>query len=204
MLLDHGLWDRQSFRGGYSMQMNLPEDPSYEDKVDILELNGMSTSQTFLLREGEPVPPELVAFFRLVSLGGEDAWLLEPVFRETIWREVLMFPVSEANEKSVCDGMVAHCRSLLSQYPAPSVPGASDGPRAEVAARISTGELVALQGALDFFEGRGKRLSQLEFYQERRLRSLNLLDDEGNSTYGSRPEDDPFFVAGQALDKLQG
>ena len=115
-----------------------------------------------------------------------------------------MFPVSEANEKSVCDGMVAHCRSLLSQYPTPSMPGASDGPRAEVAARISTGELVALQGALDFFEGRGKRLSQLEYYQERRLRSLNLLDDEGNNTYGSRPEDDPFFVAGQALDKLQG
>ena len=35
-------------------------------------------------------------------------------------------------------------------------------------------------------------------------RLLDLLDDDGESTYGTRPEDDPFFVAGQALDKLQG
>ena len=64
--------------------------------------------------------------------------------------------------------------------------------------------MAALQGALDYFEGQRRRLPQLEYYQERRLRSLNLLDDDGESTYGTRPEDDPFFVAGQALDKLQG
>jgi len=203
VLLDHGLWDRASFCGGYALQLNLPEGDSYDDKVDTLELNGLSVSQTFPLREGEPMPPELVAFLRLVNLGGEDAWLLEPVFRETLWKEVLMFPVSEANEQSVCDSMTAYCRGLLSQYP-PPIPGAGEGPRAEAAASVATGELAALQGALDYFEGQRRRLPQLEYYQERRLRSLNLLDDDGESTYGTRPEDDPFFVAGQALDKLQG
>jgi len=203
VLLDHGLWDRASFCGGYALQLNLPEGPSYEDKVDILELSGLGTYQTFLLREGEPVPPELVAFLRLVNLGGEDAWLLEPIFRESLWKEVLMFPVSEENERVVCDSITAHCRGLLSQYPPPP-PGAREGPRTEVAACVAAGELAALQGALDYFEGQRRRLPQLEYYQERRLRSLNLLDDDGNSTYGSRPEDDPFFAAGQALDKLQG
>ena len=119
VLLDHGLWDRASFCGGYALQLNLPEGPSYEDKVDILELSGLGTYQTFLLREGEPVPPELVAFLRLVNLGGEDAWLLEPIFRESLWKEVLMFPVSEENERVVCDSITAHCRGLLSQYPPP-------------------------------------------------------------------------------------
>jgi [ribulose-bisphosphate carboxylase]-lysine N-methyltransferase len=39
---------------------------------------------------------------------------------------------------------------------------------------------------MGFFANVERRLDQMEYYQERRLRSLNLLDRDGNSTY------DPF------------
>lgn len=45
------------------------------------------------------------------------------------------------------------------------------------------GEKEALDTTLRFFEERASRLERLEFYQERRLRGLGLLDDNGNSTY---------------------
>ena len=38
-----------------------------------------------------------------------------------------------------------------------------------------------------FFESRRKRIDDLEYYQERRLKRLGLLDDTGGSTY------DDFF-----------
>ena len=49
--------------------------------------------------------------------------------------------------------------------------------------QIRLGEKEALDTTLRFFEDRASRVNQLEFYQERRLRGLGLLDDNGNSTY---------------------
>ena len=63
-------------------------------------------------------------------------------------------------------------------------PGA--GHRLRLAARVRMGEKQALADALGFFSGIEARLDSMEYYQERRLRSLNLLDKDGNSTY------DPF------------
>ena len=54
------------------------------------------------------------------------------------------------------------------------------------------GEKEALDGTLRFFEERRGRLRELEFYQERRLKRLGLLDDDNNSTY------DAFFRDGIA------
>ena len=48
------------------------------------------------------------------------------------------------------------------------------------------GEKQALEEALGYFVAVEGRLDSMEYYQERRLRSLNLLDKDGNSTY------DPF------------
>lgn len=54
------------------------------------------------------------------------------------------------------------------------------------------GEKEALDSTLRFFEDRNSQLSELEYYQERRLRGLGLLDDNGNTTY------DDFFRDGVA------
>ena len=53
--------------------------------------------------------------------------------------------------------------------------------------QVRLGEKEALESTLQFFESRAKRLGDLEYYQERRLKSLGLLDDQGQSTY------DDFF-----------
>ena len=59
-------------------------------------------------------------------------------------------------------------------------------PRARLAATVRMGEKQALEEALGYFVAVEGRLDSMEYYQERRLRSLNLLDKDGNSTY------DPF------------
>ena len=53
--------------------------------------------------------------------------------------------------------------------------------------QVRLGEKEALDSALSFFESRRERLGNLEYYQERRLKRLGLLDDTGSSTY------DDFF-----------
>lgn len=63
---------------------------------------------------------------------------------------------------------------------------ASSAPRRRLAARVRMGEKQALTEVMGFFSAVEGRLDKLEYYQERRLRSLNLLDKDGASTY------DPF------------
>ena len=53
--------------------------------------------------------------------------------------------------------------------------------------QVRLGEKEALDSASSFFESRRKRIDDLEYYQERRLKRLGLLDDTGGSTY------DDFF-----------
>lgn len=53
--------------------------------------------------------------------------------------------------------------------------------------QVRLGEKESLDSALSFFESRQQRLDDLEYYQERRLKRLGLLDDTGGSTY------DDFF-----------
>ena len=40
-----------------------------------------------------------------------------------------------------------------------------------------------LEGIADWFRARQARLDQLEYYQERRLKRLGLLDEDGESTF---------------------
>jgi hypothetical protein len=57
--------------------------------------------------------------------------------------------------------------------------------------RVLLGEKKALRNTLRYFETIRASVDRLEYYQERRLRQLNLLDEDGSSTY------DPFndFIA---------
>jgi [ribulose-bisphosphate carboxylase]-lysine N-methyltransferase len=58
--------------------------------------------------------------------------------------------------------------------------------------QVRLGEKEALDSLLGFFEGRGADLPALEYYQERRLKRLGLMDEEGKTTY------DSFFKDGIA------
>jgi [ribulose-bisphosphate carboxylase]-lysine N-methyltransferase len=51
--------------------------------------------------------------------------------------------------------------------------------------QVRLGEKEALDGILGWFETRAAELDDLEYYQERRLRRLGLIDDEGRTTYDS-------------------
>lgn len=44
-------------------------------------------------------------------------------------------------------------------------------------------EKQVLEGVMEWFRQRGKSLDGLEYYQERRLKGLGLLDDDGQSTF---------------------
>jgi [ribulose-bisphosphate carboxylase]-lysine N-methyltransferase len=54
------------------------------------------------------------------------------------------------------------------------------------------GEKEALDSLLGFFESRVADLPVLEYYQERRLKRLGLMDEDGSTTY------DSFFKDGIA------
>lgn len=45
------------------------------------------------------------------------------------------------------------------------------------------GEKETLDVTLRFFEDRQSKLNELEYYQERRLKGLGLMDDDGDSTW---------------------
>ncbi len=61
--------------------------------------------------------------------------------------------------------------------------------------QICIGEQEALSATLQFFEQRSGKLEGLEYYQERRLKGLGLLDEDGR--YGlRRPQSiDPLDLA---------
>jgi len=65
-------------------------------------------------------------------------------------------------------------------------------PKCTAPPQVRLGEKEALDSTLRFFEDRASRLSDLEYYQERRLKGLGLMDDNGGSTY------DDFFKDGVA------
>lgn len=59
------------------------------------------------------------------------------------------------------------------------------GPLSTVATdhNIAQDEKEVLEGVMEWFGQRLQRLDKLEYYQERRLRRLGLLDDDGSSTF---------------------
>lgn len=50
-----------------------------------------------------------------MALGGTDAYLLESIFRNTIWGH-LDLPVSRSNEELICRVVRDACKSALSGY----------------------------------------------------------------------------------------
>ncbi|KAK9826401.1 hypothetical protein WJX81_000123 [Elliptochloris bilobata] len=198
VLLDHGVLDADSPQGGFVLNLELPpEDRFFDDKADILEQSGLTTDAQFTLLVDREPSEQLLGFLRLLNLSGMDAFLLEPLFRNEAWGFMLA-PVSEANERAVYQSMADGCRAALQGYAggieadlraARSTP---PGSRLAMAVQVRLGEKEALDSTLRWFEARADRIASLEFYQERRLKTLGLLDDDGASTY------DTFFKDGIA------
>lgn len=200
VLLDYGALDPLSPAPAYSLTLALPPgDRFFDDKVAVAEAAGLGESATFSLAPDAPPPAASLAFLRLMNLGDDDAFLLEPVFAGQVWG-FLQDPVSAPNEAAVCAGMADGCAAAAARVAgdavvdAAALAGGALARRAAMAVRARSGERDALLAAARWFSGRRESLAALEYYQERRLRSLGLLDDDGrpSATY------DDFFRDGVA------
>jgi [ribulose-bisphosphate carboxylase]-lysine N-methyltransferase len=61
-------------QGGFILSLALPEDDKfYDDKADILELNGLAEATSFTLRVNQEPPEQLLGFLRLINLSGMSA-----------------------------------------------------------------------------------------------------------------------------------
>lgn len=199
VLLNHGMIDTNA-PGTFAITLVLPEDDTfYDDKIDILELNGLQSSAEFILQTGAPPPETMLAMLRLINLDNADAFLLESIFRNEVWGHVNL-PVSEENERAVYESMASGCASVLQSYPnkleedialLKSLP--EDAVHARMAVALRLGEKEVLEATLRFFEDRLGLLKDLEYYGERRLKRLGLLDKEGKPT-----DWDSFFDDGIA------
>jgi len=159
------------------------EDMNYDDKCDVLEEAGLLAESTFIIDETEPAP-EFLAFLRLKHLKGADAFLLEAIFRNSVWEEHVAQPVSEENERAANTEGLERCNTVVSQLRG-TVQGdlavLAEAPKESYAYRFAAvryAERRSLQAACRYFQARLGTLGGLEYYQERRLRSLNLTPVE--------------------------
>ncbi|XP_030546708.1 fructose-bisphosphate aldolase-lysine N-methyltransferase, chloroplastic-like isoform X2 [Rhodamnia argentea] len=156
LALDYGFIESNSERNSYTLTLQISElDQFFGDKLDIAESNGLGETASFDIVSGQPLPPTMLPYLRLVALGGTDAFLLESLFRNTIWGH-LQLPDEKLAEK----GDLAR--------------------RLEIAVGVRAGEKKVLQQIDNAFKDREMELDELEYYQERRLRDLGLVGEQGD------------------------
>jgi [ribulose-bisphosphate carboxylase]/[fructose-bisphosphate aldolase]-lysine N-methyltransferase len=156
-------------------------DRFYDDKADILEINSHVENPNFVLADslvrGAWSPPEgMEQFLRLLCLRGQDAFLLEGVFRRDVWG-FMALPVSHQNEKAMCEVVIAACEDALDGYheTVPENVDAGDKSRANIAELVVKGEKRVLAACIDHYVRDLQCLDAREYYQERRLNELDLL-----------------------------
>lgn len=185
LALDYGFIESRPDRITYTLTLQISEsDPNFDDKLDIAETNGTRETQYFDITLGQPLPPSMLPYLRLVALGGTDAFLLESIFRNAIWGH-LELPVSRANEEVICQVVRNACKSALSAYPTSLEEdeklkeGGNLNTRLNIAVGIREGEKRVLQQIDEIFKEREQDLDEFEYYQERRLRDLGLVGEQG-------------------------
>ncbi|XP_010476435.1 PREDICTED: fructose-bisphosphate aldolase-lysine N-methyltransferase, chloroplastic [Camelina sativa] len=186
LALDYGFVESNPNRNSYTLTIDIPEsDPFYGDKLDIAETNGMGETGYFDIVDGQTLPAGMLQYLRLVALGGSDAFLLESIFNNTIWGH-LELPVSRSNEELICRVVRDACKSALSGF---STTIEEDeklleegklNHRLEIALKIRIGEKRVLQQIDQIFKDRELELDVLEYYQERRLKDLGLVGEQGD------------------------
>lgn len=184
--LDFGFIEPIESKPAYQLSIRIPNsDPLKDDKDDCLSVCSLSEEPTFDLQPTDPVPDGLLPALRLLQLGGQDAFLLEATFRDQIL-SIVENPISKENEAAVYEYMLDGCRQILSGYSTSSdeersVLQSNDSTLAQrTASLITLGEKQSLRATMDEFEAQLGRLDSLEYYQERRLRQLGLMDEEGD------------------------
>ncbi|XP_031399660.1 fructose-bisphosphate aldolase-lysine N-methyltransferase, chloroplastic-like isoform X2 [Punica granatum] len=115
LALDYGFVESNPNRNSFTLTLEISEsDPFFGDKLDISELNGLSETASFDIVLGSPLPPTMLPYLRLVALGESDAFLMESLFRNSIW-DHLQLPISRANEELICRVIRDACTSALSR-----------------------------------------------------------------------------------------
>ncbi|CAM9283596.1 unnamed protein product [Pylaiella littoralis] len=163
------------------LEFTIPEDDDFfDDKEDILKLNGLGASSTFDLTAAGLPDAELVRFLRLLCLGGDDAFLLEGIFRSEVW-DFMGEPVSRENEEAVNNLLATRCQDEVKAFYGSAkedeeiISGkAQASERQRLCASVRQGERTALQMTKGWCETDSKALDRKEYYQERRLKELQL------------------------------
>jgi len=184
LLIDYGFL-QEPVPAEWVTTFSLDEDDiNFDDKCDVLESAGLEPSQQFVLSEKGELPAELIAFLRVKFLKGADAFLLEALFRESVWREHLLLPVSQGNEEEALNAGIVRCGEVLRKFESSlqeDLALLAEAPRASLEYKLAAlryAERRAAEASQRAFKGRLAELSSLEYYQERRLRSLNLTPIE--------------------------
>ena len=177
MLLRHGVADPNG-QSAYDVQFSVsPMDKYRDDKLDILEINGMEEDLSIAFSAEDYLTADETAFLRLVCLEGMDAFLLESVFRNEVWG-FMQEPVSRDNEQRMLDTLIATCEGALSAFQTSDAEDrkalAADSSRGKYAAAVRLSEKAALKNTILILEEELEDLDDKEYYQERRLRLLNL------------------------------
>lgn len=116
MALDYGFIESGSNRDAFTFTLEIQEsDAFFGDKLDIAESNGLGETAYFDIKLNQPLPPTMLPYLRLLALGGTDAFLLESIFRNSIW-DHLQLPVSPTNEEYICQVVQNACKSGLGGY----------------------------------------------------------------------------------------
>ncbi|KAG5023670.1 hypothetical protein AAZX31_07G211900 [Glycine max] len=185
LALDYGFIEPNTDRNAYTLTLQISEsDPFFGDKLDIAESNGFGETAYFDIFYNRPLPPGLLPYLRLVALGGTDAFLLESIFRNSIWGH-LELPVSRDNEELICRVVRETCKTALAGYHTTieedqKLKEAKLDSRHAIAVGIREGEKNLLQQIDEIFKEKELELAQLEYYQERRLKDLGLCGENGD------------------------
>jgi len=155
-----------------------------DDKLGILERAGYGKMAVFDL-ESDPtaeIDNSLLQFLRLKLIEGKDSFILESCFLGTVFLTLSM-PFSKVNEIKVFEYLASQCQKMLDGM-ASTVEedrvlcNELKGPKAELA-RLRLQERAALSSTLNKLK---QELTLIqtpgdtrEYYQERRLRELDLL-----------------------------
>ncbi|KAL2904022.1 [Fructose-bisphosphate aldolase]-lysine N-methyltransferase chloroplastic [Bienertia sinuspersici] len=185
LALDYGFIESRSERNAYTLTLEIPEsDPFFGDKLDIAESNGMGEVAYFDIVLDQPLPALMLPYLRLLALSGQDAFLLESIFRNSIWGH-LELPISRANEELICQVIRNACTAALSGYTTTieedeKLLAQSDlNPRLKIAIGVRLGEKKVLQQIDGVFKEREMEMGGFEYYQERRLKDLGLAGAQG-------------------------
>ncbi|KMZ71059.1 [Fructose-bisphosphate aldolase]-lysine N-methyltransferase,chloroplastic [Zostera marina] len=185
LALDYGFIENNPNRNTYTLTLEIAEsDPFYDDKLDIAESNGMGKTAYFDIVLGQPLPTQMLPYLRLAALGGTDAFLLESIFRKPVW-DHLELPVSQSNEEFICKVIRKACESALSAHQTTIeqderiMEQGNLDPRLGIAVGIRIGEKKILKMIDGIFQDRELELDILEYYQERRLKDLGLVGEQG-------------------------